>query len=214
LKISGEIEPLRWFIDKLRANIFFNFPMLAGIGPSRLLLCDSRIINFERFPIDEGIWPDRLVLYKKSSVKFPSSPMLSGITPDMNVVSTSRASRPIKLPMAEGMLPRMPVPPKLRSCRVVERFTIELGRCPVIAVLPLISNTWIWLQLDNEVIKSHPSDSLACSMFPYKFRCCSARSLPIVRGTNPMRLFSARWSSWSDARFVSEAGINPVNWFV
>jgi hypothetical protein len=59
--------------------------------------------------------------------------------------------------MAEGKLPQIPVVSKRRVCRVVERFTIELGMCPVKAGLPEITNSRSWLQFDKEVINSHPS---------------------------------------------------------
>jgi len=116
--------------------------------------------------------------------------------------------------MAEGMLPQIPVALKSRFYRVVERFTSELGRCPVKPAMPLIDNCWRWLQFDKEVINSHPSPSLACSMLLYKYSFCRARSLPNVRGTYPLSILSARWSSWSDVRLESEVGMVPVNWFV
>ncbi|KAG0536573.1 hypothetical protein BDA96_03G075300 [Sorghum bicolor] len=111
------------------------------------------------------------------------------------------------------MPPQIPVLSKRSLCRFVERFTIELGSCPVKAVLLEISNIWSWLQFDKEVTNSHPSAWLASNMLLTKCRCCSARSFPMVRGTYPLSKFCPRWSCRSSVRLESEAGMGPVNWF-
>nr|CAB3472185.1 unnamed protein product [Digitaria exilis] len=51
------------------------------------------------------------------------------------------------------MPPEIPVLPRRRICKVVDRFTIELGSCPVKAEFPLISSVSSLLQFDSELAK-------------------------------------------------------------
>lgn len=102
--------------------------------------------------------------------------------------------------------------PKRRFSKVVDRFTIELGSCPVKSVFPLICNALRLLQFDNEVMNSHPSLLFASSLLLCNLKVRRACSLPSVGGTCPLNLFLERSSTRRLVRLEIEAGMNPVNW--
>ncbi|TVU21822.1 hypothetical protein EJB05_31489, partial [Eragrostis curvula] len=91
-----------------------------------------------------------------ANLRFRILPMPSGIEPEKLFMD--------RLPMDEGMLPEIPVSQKLRVCRFVERFAIELGSCPLKAALLEKSKKSSWVQFDKEVRNSHPSPSSASSL--------------------------------------------------
>ncbi|AQK90320.1 Putative pentatricopeptide repeat-containing protein [Zea mays] len=140
--------------------------------------------------------------------------MLSGSTPETDVNPRPRSSRLARLPMAEGMLPDIPsLYSKRRICRaVVERLPTEPGSRPV-KLLSAMFRSWSWVQFDREAMNSHPFLSSASSSFWNKYRSCRPLSLPSAGGTRPWSMFTESSTRWSVVRLVSEAGMDPVNWF-
>jgi len=176
------------------------------------------------------------LLSSKSYCSTVQSPIFSGISPVSRFPDRYRLLRFLKLPTSDGRGPDNELCDKskyiertgslksslgiepfrwfLDKSRSVRLFAIELGICPVNAILECITSCSSWLQFDNEVMNCHPSLSFACSMLLCKYRVWRARNIPSGGGTYPLSLFCSRKSILRVVRLESEAGMDPVNWFV
>uniref|UniRef100_A0A0E0M722 Uncharacterized protein n=1 Tax=Oryza punctata TaxID=4537 RepID=A0A0E0M722_ORYPU len=187
------------------------FPMLAGSGPSKLLLSRESLCSCVMFPSEDGMIPDNRLF---SSVKYCSVlslPMLSGIGPLKRLLERSNLISLRKLLIPSGILPEMLLNPISRSSSCADRLVIEFGSAPPSLLFCIVTARSL-VQFVKNVMNLQSLTLVAFSWF-----LCSIRyfrqSIPISGGTIPVKLLEERSMERMLVAFAIEAGMLPVKWF-
>jgi hypothetical protein len=202
----GGINPVNLFISTEKYDKCLSFLMLGGINPVNLFNGTLKYDNCGILPTEGGIVPLKLFNRILKYCRFVSFPIHYSIVPVRLLASSVSPFNPFNCTILLGTTPDSWFPANIRNARLVMRLPIEYGIAPCRLLLGS-KRVFRERQFAKACKNSHPSVSLASSMFTAMSSRRSPESFPKELGIFPINLLFARLTFWSKEALPREAGM-------